>query len=218
MDRRRFRTTTWALLFGYLLVSSGLPLPLGGVSAGGRADPRASDLLAAKDRSRNFPCRDKACGCGSAEQCFSSCCCNTPAELAAWAKAHRVAPDLLAALASRAATPTPPRQPTGCCETPAAGDACCAAGEPSPAACHESATIPADETLRVEPGTRTISLRAMLACGGVVNQWLATASAPPPPRVVFVGIGGGVPSLDVGDQLPVGSLAPPDSPPPRQAA
>lgn len=218
------RSTTWALLCGYLAVSSGLPLPLGGASAEGRADPRASALLAAKDRSRNFPCRDKACGCGSAEQCFSSCCCNTPAELAAWAGTNRVGPDLLEALARRAATPaaTAPA-PSGCCGTPATTDACCTADDVSPttrrdAAACPSADAPPRAAATAAQGHRTISLRAMLACGGVVSQWLATASAPPPARVVIVGTRSVVDSLDVGDLLPVGALSPPDSPPPRPAA
>lgn len=222
------RATTWALLIGYVLVSSGLPLPLGGMTAAGRADPRVSALLAAKDRSRNFPCRDKPCGCGSAEQCFASCCCHTPAELAAWAESNRVAPDLLAALARRAALPDPsPATPSGCCGTPAAGDSCCAAVEPSPGPCHDSAlcpAAPAADASTSEPaghaprGPHMISLRAMLACGGVVSQWLATASAPPPPRVVMIGSCGLTLSFDIGDRLPIGSLAPPDAPPPRPAA
>lgn len=31
-----------------------------------------------------YPCEVHACGCTSAEDCFASCCCFSPAELAAW--------------------------------------------------------------------------------------------------------------------------------------
>ncbi len=72
-DRRR--AVAWALLGLYGLVASGLPLPVMSPPAG----TAAARKLAAKDRSRPFPCMDKACGCDSAERCFSSCCCHAPA-------------------------------------------------------------------------------------------------------------------------------------------
>jgi hypothetical protein len=61
------RTVSWCLLalMGILQVP---------VSAG---VPRAR---LTKDTSVPFPCQDRACGCLSAEQCYSSCCCFTPEE------------------------------------------------------------------------------------------------------------------------------------------
>lgn len=133
--RRRRWVTSVALAF-YALVVSGLPLPLGAVSVQGRFDPVGDQLLAAKDRSRPFPCRDKPCGCVSAEQCFKKCCCHTPAQLLAWAKRNDLEPTVLAALEQRVATEAPAvASAASCCATPTiiAKAACCAA-DASPAA------------------------------------------------------------------------------------
>ena len=95
-----FRITTWLSLAGYLLVASGLPLPIGRMPTAASAGAKR---LEGKDRTQPFPCMDKPCGCATAEQCFTSCCCTTPAERLAWAKTHRVEAAILAALERRAA-------------------------------------------------------------------------------------------------------------------
>ncbi len=76
-------------VFGWCLIASGVPLPA--IRPG---DERAPT----KDRSRPFPCMDSPCGCGTAEQCFSSCCCHSPAERLAWARAHGGDVEVLLAL------------------------------------------------------------------------------------------------------------------------
>lgn len=117
------RVTTWLVLVAYVLVVSGLPLPWGVA----RVDAAAEKRLAAKDRSRLFPCMDKPCGCATAEQCFTRCCCNTPAETLAWARAHHVDVVVLKALERRVAQAvTAP--PGGCC-------AAKAAASPKPSCC-----------------------------------------------------------------------------------
>jgi hypothetical protein len=85
------RITTWLAILGYTLVAAGLPLPFGMIAPAAPDSP-AAKRVAGKDRSRSFPCMDRPCGCATAEQCFTSCCCNTPAETLAWATAHRVEP------------------------------------------------------------------------------------------------------------------------------
>lgn len=60
-------------LAAYLLTAFGLPLPA---------------AVPAKDRSRPFPCQDHVCGCGTAAQCLRDCCCYTPEEKSAWARAR----------------------------------------------------------------------------------------------------------------------------------
>jgi hypothetical protein len=45
-----------------------------------------------KESSQPFPCQNHPCGCQTAEQCWSNCCCFTPEERWAWAKAHNVEP------------------------------------------------------------------------------------------------------------------------------
>lgn len=39
-----------------------------------------------------FPCESHSCGCHDAESCLSNCCCYTPSETRAWAKANNLDP------------------------------------------------------------------------------------------------------------------------------
>lgn len=117
--RRWQRWTTWVAGGWYVLVMSGLPLFPGLVASDRGSDGLQERLVAAKDRSRPFPCRDNPCGCVSAEQCFKKCCCHTPAQLLAWAKRHDVEPAVLAALQRRADTEIPAiASAPSCCASP----------------------------------------------------------------------------------------------------
>src|SRR5262249_15950818 len=51
----------------------------------------------AKDQSQPFPCQDHLCGCHNAEECWRDCCCYSPEEKLAWARAHGVEPPAYAA-------------------------------------------------------------------------------------------------------------------------
>jgi hypothetical protein len=204
-------------------------------------DSPAAKRLAGKDRSQPFPCMDKPCGCATAEQCFTSCCCSTPAETLAWARARRVEPAVLAALEQRVASSSQlaaKATKSSCCSTkaPVAEKSCCTSRQPAAVAedgdlCSMNASRaatpsttkkattekvpPADEP--AEPQSRSVTLRAMLACGGIVAEWFAAGAALPPPRfevslVMHV--------LDVctpGDEAGESLAASPASPPPRAA-
>ncbi len=50
------------------------------------------------DAGTPFPCMNCACGCATAEQCWTSCCCFTPAERERWAEEHGVTPPSYAVL------------------------------------------------------------------------------------------------------------------------
>lgn len=238
------RITTWLAILGYTLVASGLPLPFGNVSPAAPASA-AVKRLAGKDRSRPFPCMDKPCGCVTAEQCFTNCCCNTPAETLAWAKAHAVEPAVLAALARRAAsgrqTVAKPAK-SSCCSTkaPAAGASCCTT-KPSATAVVENVEqrelrsddhslaatpttleskpeeIPVDQPPQAEPRTRSVTLRAMLACGGIVAEWFAAGAALPPPRVEVPTAMRVIEVCAAGDESGECLRASPAAPPPRAA-
>ncbi|MEI6239354.1 MAG: hypothetical protein WCR51_03110 [Planctomycetia bacterium] len=202
------RATIWLATIGYALVASGLPLPLA-VDHGPRSAV-AEKRLSGKDRSQPFPCMDKPCGCATAEQCFSNCCCNTPAELLAWAKANRVEPGLIAALRRRVAAPAP--------EAPAA-TSCCTAKRQATCCSDAPAELPQQpaESAAFEPVSRhTLVLSSMLACGGIVSQWLAVGGALPPPAVVEVVCVIPVvePCAD-GDDVCRAEWVEPDAPPPR---
>lgn len=196
------RSTAWCAVLGYALVASGLPLPFGSLPSGplaGRADPVAPRLLAAKDRTRPFPCMDKPCGCATADQCFTSCCCHSPAERLAWARARGLEATVRAALA-RATAPRPPA--SSCC---AAATSCCAA----------KAELP--EPARAVGRGRSVTLRAMLACAGIVQQWFAAGSSLPPPRVEPPRSLPGLERIAVADATGESVVAAPDVPPPRAA-
>jgi hypothetical protein len=236
------RITTWLAILGYTLVASGLPLPFGMITPAAPDSP-AAKRLAGKDRSQPFPCMDKTCGCATAEQCFTSCCCSTPAETLAWARARRVEPAVLAALEQRVASSSQlaAKAPkSSCCSTkaPVAEKSCCTSRQPAavvfedtkicsheqPLAATPSATEEAtpnkaspDEEPSRQPRSRTVTLRAMLACGGIVAEWFAAGAALPPPRLEVSLV---MHVLDVctpGDEAGESLAASPAAPPPRGA-
>ena len=241
------RVITWLLVGLYGLVASGLPLPFGmplpGESRGG--DRVAASRLAAKDRSRPFPCMDKPCGCATAEQCFANCCCHTPAERLAWARAHKVEPAVLASLEARVAgerlqpvvAVKGPDAPACCCATPAAASdpasstttlasastlasqpSCCASPTASRTAEAAAAATTETDTDTDEPPLRgkVVVLRAMLACGGLAAEWFALGGGGlPPPRIEFVPRAGRDEPLVAADETPVRLATPPAAPPPR---
>ncbi len=208
------RVITWSAIFGYVLVVSGLPLPLGVDPL--RASSAAATRLAGKDRSTPFPCMDKPCGCATAEQCFTSCCCHTPAETLAWARARGVEPAVIAALQRRVAAVSEQAEPSCCEATSSCAEKTCAVKTN----CCEAAAVPPVGDDPAEPSeepesSRSISLRAMLACGGIVAEWFSCGGSLPPPHVALVT------GLDFIETLPclhesASSLrAAPDAPPPR---
>jgi hypothetical protein len=216
------RSVVWLALGCHLLIASGLPLAVPRAPAGDDAPTRVT-----KDRSRPFPCMDKPCGCATAEQCFAHCCCHTPAQRLAWAKAHRVEPAVLAALERRVAAQA--KAPAGCCATADEASPCCTETDDvdleAPDVCRDYRSLAADpvapsgDTGEPEPrAQRTVILRDMLACGGIVTAWLTCGAAlPPPPRITFP-VGGAC----VGVVLPGDDVAPSVSvdlstPPPRAA-
>lgn len=227
------RTLRWLVLFGYVLVAAGVPLPTGSMAAGASRSAVAARRLAAKDRSVPFPCMDSPCGCVTAEQCFESCCCHTPAELLAWATARRLSLDVLQGL-ERRLEQTPPAVASSCCgeATPERASCCEAAAaagcdEAAPACCDDAAATVAaadaccdDHELpaaaEVAPLSESVVvLQAMLACGGVVSEWLACAAAPLPVVLVVSPLERRRETVVPADDVAVGVCFLLDPPPPR---
>jgi hypothetical protein len=223
------RFTAWMALVGYAIVASGLPLPMGASSSAASNSP-AAKRLAGKDRSRPFPCMDKPCGCATAEQCFSNCCCNSPAELLAWAKANRIDPAVIVALKRRAAAPAvsvkrsccSPKAETSCCESPSSAPTAIDEAD----VCSDYRSLAAnpewpddDEDHREESwpvSEKVVVLRAMLACGGIVAQWSAIGiSLPPPPVVSCEKSAEPAGEVACHDESFLSERAAPDAPPPR---
>jgi hypothetical protein len=147
---------------------------------------------------------DKACGCDTAERCFTNCCCHTPAETLAWAKARGIEASVIDALTRRVAASSPAARSGGCCssKTPKAEPSCCSsaeddvdqaicsdyqslAAEPKPPvddpACEQK---PADSDNEPSAVVRVVILRDMLACGGMQSWWAAGGVSLPPPALV----------------------------------
>ncbi len=223
------RITAWMALIGYALVASGLPLPMGAASPAASNSP-AAKRLAVKDRSQPFPCMDNPCGCATAEQCFSNCCCNTPAELLAWAKANRIDPAVIVALKRRAAKPA--ASVTRSCCSSKAETSCRESASPAPAVVDEAEICSDYRSLAANPewpdddknrheesqcaSETVLVLRAMLACGGIVAQWSAIGTSLPPPPVVTCEQSA-EPAGEVAcqDESFLFERAAPDAPPPR---
>jgi hypothetical protein len=137
-----------------------------------------------------FPCQDHACGCSSAEQCWKSCCCYSPAQKLAWAQEHGVEPPaaLVAEVALDASLASVGTSPThaGCCDEhdhQAAhhGESCdhehttCGAGHCDEHAAADDAT---EFALAMGPQARH--------CRGLVDLWCASGAVlPPPPAVAW---------------------------------
>jgi hypothetical protein len=188
---------------------------------------------------------DKPCGCATAEQCFTKCCCNTPAETLAWAKAHAVEPAVLAALEQRVAggrKAVDRVAKSSCCSTKApVAEASCCTTKPSTTAAVENVQvqelcsdyqslaatltavgskpeeIPADQPPQAEPRTKSVTLRAMLACGGIVAEWFAAGAALPPPRFEVSLVMHVLDACTPGDEAGESLAASPAAPPPRAA-
>ena len=166
LRRFYFPIVGWLAALMYVVVATGLPLPT----------PRA----ATKDRSVPFPCIDRPCGCQTAEKCWTNCCCHTPAERLAWARAHGVTPpqDLIVEVDFQHLDPH-----TKSCAADNRQKSCCSA---RPSCC--TASTGDQHTSQVEVPARaagndvTVGIHA-LACQGFGTNWLAVAIALPPPPV-----------------------------------
>lgn len=150
MKLRRFRR----LISGLLLLWLGLlqfPLPL---------SVRATETaLEGKDQSAPYPCMNRPCGCKSAEQCWTSCCCTTKAERIAFVLEHGL--EMPAALRGAEAVPATPKS--------------CCAGKTAVACDREATCGPADhcENCKRQPARRRTSvvmLDSVLKCKGLSFQ------------------------------------------------
>lgn len=86
------RIFRWGLLVAF--VACFLPIPV-------------RPITSPETGSENYPCKGNLCGCRTAQQCWTSCCCTTPEERLAWAIENNVTPPVYAVLSSdRSAEPS----------------------------------------------------------------------------------------------------------------
>ena len=185
------RIVASCLLVVYTCVAIGVPLPT---------------VQLAKRSAERYPCEKCSCGCVSADQCWRSCCCHTPAQRIAWAKKNGVKPPdfvvqearFLASAEITAKEELPP---------------CCAAKlKPQPACCDAKS-----KCREPESKDSVVAWRA-LACHGQSLKWLA---APVTTVAVRLDSGDLLPPAEwlqsTGSILATGNSDEPAIPPPRSA-
>ncbi len=181
---RRLRAACFLLC--YLAATIGLPMP----------------ALARKGAAERFPCENNPCGCQSAVQCWTSCCCYTVEEHWAWAWAHQIEP------------PSYARRPAddGWNSRPQRDQEQCQSAERSCSCCKQHTDVEKPK----ERGFRWVNAVGSLRCQGVHPAGLFGTVSTPPPAVVE-----GDFSLAPTDSIPLSAFAvltrstPPLDPPPR---
>lgn len=141
-------------LLNYLALAVGLPLPSCSYAATVNAD--GSLVL--------HPCSGHRCGCGSAEQCWKSCCCFSPAEKLAWARRNGVTPPAFV-MAEPESRPTVSRSPVR--------KSCCSAEPVVVKSCCSKKAIETSTTASPVKEPRWISYLAAARCrGAAAAEWL----------------------------------------------
>ena len=112
-----------------------------------------------------FPCQSCGCGCTTAEQCWSSCCCFSLSERIAWARKHGAPIPESVAKRSKAHVETAPQVSRTCC---ASSRSCCSS---KPSATETRCTLAAaaadqGATESVRPSKLVTSLQAIECQGG----------------------------------------------------
>lgn len=131
--------------------------------------PIATLEIQTKDHSQPFPCQNSPCGCKTAEQCWTNCCCSTPEERLAWAEEHEVTPPSYAvqsvqeeAVASSGWTNPPADE-----EMTRVKSKCCEHGEQT----HETYVHgKASDTVALHPTDNDCRPTAMETCGSCCSN------------------------------------------------
>jgi hypothetical protein len=187
----------------YLVVALGIPLPL----------PTGT-----KDLSVPFPCMYSSCGCRTADQCWKSCCCHSPAERLAWSRRHGiVAPlTLVKTIADNQAVQF--KSSSSCTST----ESCCDSGLSARASCcSKPGGVPHvsvhTEIAEDQESHSIIGIRA-LACHGHTMDWVANVIGMPPRIVVCEYRQVPIDFISADDFSFASATFPPPVPPPRMCA
>jgi hypothetical protein len=169
--RNRGRRLRWALfssvaLASYFIAAIGLPVP--------------EPLALAEGTGQPYPCQNHRCGCLNAEQCWTHCCCFTPDQKLAWARANGVRPPNWAEEIRTSGWNTPrlrdKQQSKTCCH-------CAGCGSDST----RDASAP-PESARVDNGKKRSPFGWILSvsaagCRGLATLWLTLGGVTGPPPV-----------------------------------
>lgn len=141
------KATRVAIVLAYLCASFGLRLDV-------------NHERTQVDDSMPFPCQGGQCGCSSASECWSNCCCLTPKQRIAWAKQAGITPpyELIGQVEEKSSTGCCSTEPTSsvaspCCDTHKSTSCCSNAESSSPSV--------------------SVKLKSP-ACQGKESRWLAS--------------------------------------------
>jgi len=98
------RKTTHSGLCLFVAIFIAMPLPLVSIDHG-----KGNNEISVE----RFPCENSACGCRSAQHCWTKCCCRTPKQRAEWAKVNNVTPPSYAIVADE--SPVIASKSSACC-------------------------------------------------------------------------------------------------------
>ncbi len=174
------RVCVGLMLAAYLLTVAGFPV----------------QGSAKKHGSHPFPCQDHDCGCSSAEECWTNCCCFSPAQHLAWAKEHGVEPPAYTVLpAATDSEPAHADHECARCEAPKTQDALPCPdlmaqvddGQKTDECCLEHSHSANQEVQPSSaPGIRWAMGVNIMRCRGFSTLWVASGSvAPPPPALTW---------------------------------
>ncbi|TWT73803.1 hypothetical protein Pla123a_36970 [Posidoniimonas polymericola] len=191
------------LLAAYAAAATGLPLR-------GPAPPRAA--------AERFPCEDCGCGCGSAEVCWTNCCCNSLSERLAWAAREDIRPPQHVLSKAQCAGHDVSRWiPTASPVTLVAE-----AAEPKKKACcccaKKSAPTPNGQSDREQDSSDGSQGWRSLTCNGVLSLWVSLSVALPPAEDESPALPRAVATRLAAAPLFDGCSFPPATPPPDAAS
>jgi len=132
----------WVAMVAYCASAIGVAIPMP------VAVPKASG--------ESFPCQHHHCGCHSAEQCRRSCCCFSPEQKLAWARANGVSEHAILGGDAQVAS------------TKSRGKSCCQKGG------HSASKHSKDDA------TPWVHLISAAKCQGIATLWITIGVALPP--------------------------------------
>lgn len=162
----RHRLSVAGTFLAYLIATLGLPLPAPAVP---------------KDTSQPFPCQDHPCGCQTAEQCWRRCCCFTPEERWAWARAHQVEPPAYAEKPAEQGWSTVKLRDKDKAKAAPAAKSCCATHQGRSACCQPDSNRPAKQSTPEKNPVRWITGMASWHCQGGPTLWVGVGAVVPVP-------------------------------------
>jgi hypothetical protein len=167
----RYRLAVTGVCLAYLLAALDVPLP----------------AFVHKDSAQPFPCQDHPCGCQTAEQCWSHCCCFTPEERWGWAREHGVEPPAYAERPAAKPVEEPADQGWNTVklrdreQQKTETKSCCRKQSEHAVCCQTSTEQPAKEAMAKKGGTHWGSVLTVLQCQGFRTLWVSVGAVLPVP-------------------------------------